>query len=226
MARSDPEGTTINKLIEEARWEEARGLIDDELKEDPRNHWLITQRGVTLYEQFRYEDSLRCFLASLEIVPDCPLTLWNFAGALDQFGKHREAMRVFTWLLASTKSSEDDPCWEGEEWSNALKADCVYRLGVCYRHLGKVRKAEECFRQYLSLLSTGIDGIYSLDDVRQEMHRLHGRRKHPATRTELRKAVGLAFEQQGIKGRNGQRRKPPEFSQSKLLSGGRTAERK
>jgi tetratricopeptide (TPR) repeat protein len=226
MDRSDPDGSTISGLIEQARWEEARRLIDDELEKDPRNHWLITQRGVTLYEQFKYEDSLKCFLAALEIVPDCPLALWNFGGALDQLGNHSEAMKVFTWLLTSRKSPEDDPCWESEEWSDALKADCVYRIGVCFRHLGKVRKAGDCLRQYLSLLSAGIDGIYSLDDVREEMLRLLGKRKQSATRSELRKAVSLASQQQGIRARNGRNRKPPKFSERELLTGRRVAAKK
>jgi tetratricopeptide (TPR) repeat protein len=98
------------------------------------------------------------FQAALAIVPDCPLALWNLAGTLDALGKPAEAIPLYTWLLESDKSPEEDPCWESREWTESLKADCVYRLGVCFEHLGQVEKAEECYRQYLNLLLSRIRG--------------------------------------------------------------------
>ena len=162
----------INGLIQRGQWAEARRLLERERDKEPTNHWVLTQLGVTFYEQRRYEEALQLFLASREIVPDCPLTLWNLGGTLDSLGKHTHAMRIFTGILYSNTSPDDDPCWESVKWADALKADCVYRLGVCFQHLGKKRKAELCYRQFLNLLSIGIEATYSIDDVKRRNARL------------------------------------------------------
>ena len=67
----------INRLFRQDDWEEARRLLENARENDPMNHWLLTQLGVTFYEQKKYMDALRLFLASQKIVEECPLTLWN-----------------------------------------------------------------------------------------------------------------------------------------------------
>jgi tetratricopeptide (TPR) repeat protein len=164
----------VNDLFQKDRWIAARKLLEKELAKDPENHWLLTQIGVTLYEQRRYQQALRLFQRSRKILDDCPLTLWNLAGTLDALGKPAEAARIFTRLLNSKVSPEEDPCWESKAWTQALKTDCLYRLGVCYQHLGKKRKAEHYLREYIDLLLMGVNGSYSLDDVEGHLRALRG----------------------------------------------------
>ena len=161
----DKSGARTNELLAEEKWEEARALIREELISEPENHWLVTQLGVTYYEQKQYAEALQHFEKSLKLVDDCPLTLWNLAGTLDALGKPSEAMPVYTSLLKSKVSPKDDPCWESDGWADQLKTDCVYRLGVCFEHLGKRDRAEWCYQQYVQLVLTGINGSYSLDSV-------------------------------------------------------------
>jgi tetratricopeptide (TPR) repeat protein len=177
----------IDALFRQCEWEDARGLLEAEREDDPNNHWILTQLGVTFYEQKRYQEALKLLLESRKIVPDCPLTLWNLAGTLDALGKHVEAVRIYTWLLESKKSAREDPCWESKKWAEALKADCVFRLGICFKKLGKKQKADQCFRQYVNLLLSGIDGTYSIEEAMRQVRSLTGSGKNGAA--ELRKAV-------------------------------------
>ncbi len=209
----------INNLFHREQWEEARGILEREREKAPDSHWVLTQLGVTFYEQRLYSEALDLFLASQKIVPDCPLTLWNLAGALDSLGKHASAMRVYTWLLLNKKSPDDDPCWENKEWADALKADCVYRVGVCFQHMGKKRKAEHCYRQYLDLLSIGIEGLYSIDDVKRQMRDLHGDRKRGAVESEVRKAVSATLQASGITLRKGRQNRLPQLDVRELVRG-------
>ena len=110
-------------------------------------------------------------LASFALVPDCPLTIWHLAGTLDALGKPADAVPLFTWLLRST--TDADPCWESPEWANTLKADCVYRLGVCFQHLERPADAERCFRKYLDLLLGGVNGTYTPENVTRRVRGLH-----------------------------------------------------
>lgn len=163
---------TIESLIERGRWADARKRIERELKSDPENHWLLTQLGVTLYEEQRYREALVPLLKSLEIVPDCPLTLWNVAGTLDALGESKEALSIYTWLLQSKQTADADQCWESEEWADALKTDCVYRAALCLQHLGQAESAERFFRQYIDLLLAGRNGMYSLEDAARHIREL------------------------------------------------------
>ena len=132
----------INGLFRKSDWKTARKLLEDERENDPKSHWLLTQLGVTFYEQRRYRDSLQLFLASQRIKDDCPLTLWHLAGAYDAIGEHRKAIKTFSRLLQSKTSPEKDPCWESKQWTDKLKTNVVYRLGVCFQHLGENDLAE------------------------------------------------------------------------------------
>lgn len=216
---------TLNDQIDDyfrrEEWEKARRLLEREWEKDPDNHWLLTQLGVTYYEQQRYEEALPFFQASLRIVRDCPLTLWNLAGTLNALGKNAPAIRLYTGLLQTKKSPEEDPCWESKDWTDALKADCVYRLGVCFQDLGKKRKAEHCYRQYLNLLSIGINGLYTLEDVQRKVRDLHGNGKNRGVDSELHKAIQSTLLESGIESRKSRRKRPPVIDPEELATGQR-----
>jgi tetratricopeptide (TPR) repeat protein len=207
----------VNKLFRRKEWSKARTILLGEQKKDPTNHWVLTQLGVTFYEQRQYQKALQLFLESQEIVPDCPLTLWNLAGTLDALGKPAEAVRIYRWLLQSDKSPEDDSCWESKEWTDLLKADCIYRLGVCFQHLGKKRRAEACYREYLNLLSLGIDGSYSVSDVKSRLRDLHGIKSSSRAHGELRKAIDATLHVSGTAARKNRRNGPPTINVRELV---------
>lgn len=179
----------VDLLFRQGKWAKARKLLEEEREEEPTDHWVLTQLGVTFYEERRYEEALQLFSASLQIVDDCPLTLWNVAGALDSLDRHDEAVPIYTWLLRATTSADKDPCWESKEWADALKADCVYRLGLCFEHLGNREVAEHCYLQYMNLLATGIEGRYSVDDVLGKVRRLSSNGGIEGRKKELRNAI-------------------------------------
>jgi tetratricopeptide (TPR) repeat protein len=193
----------IADLIASGEWKAARKLLEAEREQDPQNHWILTQLAVTFYERREYDRALHLLVASQEIVPDCPLTLWNLAGALSATGKLQDAVRVYAWIVESQTTPEDDPCWESKAWAAALKADCMYRLGVCFEGLNERDKAEQCFRKYFDLLLVGIAGTYSKEEVIQQIRKLLQKDKGQAADSELRRAMNTASQvsEPTVKGR-------------------------
>lgn len=190
-------GERIDGLIDAERWEEARALIKKALKKEPNSHWLLTQLGETYYEERQYKKALKVLLESRDIVPDCPLTLWHLAGTLDALGVHAEAIRLYTWLLGSQKTPQDDPCWESAEWTAALKTDCVFRLGVCFQHLKWNNLAEYCFRKYIGILSLGTAGSYSVAEARKHLQELQ-KNKRTTLEHELEEAAAWVLQTSGV----------------------------
>ncbi|MBW3595674.1 MAG: tetratricopeptide repeat protein [Planctomycetes bacterium] len=214
----------INTLFEKEKWEQARKLLEAAREKTPKSHWVLTQLAVTYYEERRYAEALRLLLESRRLVPDCPLTLWNLAGTLDAIGKHRDAVRVYTWLLKSNRTAKNDPCWESTEWTDALKTDCVYRLGACFGRLGKRQIAEHCFRQYLNLLSLGIEGAYSAEDALRHVRGLSANGSGGGRRqaNRLRQAFQETLKASGAEAKTGGNG-PPALNEAALLAGARAA---
>jgi len=155
----------LESLLAAEAWEEARTLIEKQLKRRPKDHWLVTQLGVTYYEERQYEKSRQIFERSKEIVDDCPLTLWNLAGAFDALKEHDAAIRLYTELINSDVSPSDDPCWESQEWRDSLITDCYFRKGICLNKSKKWNSANICFRTFSDRLFDAKKGIYSFDDA-------------------------------------------------------------
>jgi tetratricopeptide (TPR) repeat protein len=218
--------TKIDDLFHQGEWEEAQRILEAERVQTPGNHWVLTQLGVTFYERHKYEAARTIFLQSLGIKDDCPLTLWNLAGTLDALGKHSDAMRVYTWLLQCKTTAKQDPCWESQKWTDALKTDCVYRMGVCFRRLGKKQEAEHCLRQYVNLLLTGIEGTYSIEDVRKQIHKLNVSREESGSSREPQRIFRTTLQEAGIDEVNGRRKAPPKFTEEVFLPGRRAARKK
>jgi tetratricopeptide (TPR) repeat protein len=194
----------IADFFQEENWAEARALLKRELEKEPENHWLLTQLGVTYYEQQQYKAALKIFLESYKILDDCPLTLWNLAGTFDALGESKKAIAIYTWLLESAKSPADDPCWESKAWTDRLKTDCVFRLGVCFQKQGKRSVALDCFRQYLNLLSIGIDGMYTAEDALKRIHGLSDLHQEAGAAERIDEALRFALQRvEGGKGKRG-----------------------
>ena len=215
----------INNLFRRCQWEKARDLLEKEREKDPENHWLLTQLGVTFYEQKRYDDALKLFGASLAIVAECPLTLWNLAGTLDSLGNHKGAIKIYAWLLQAKNSPKEDPCWESKAWADALKTDSVYRLGSCFQSLGKKKEAEHYYRHYLDLLLIGRDGMYSAEEVTSRIRSLHGP-KNASAGGEFQKVVKSAIQMSGCISSKRRRIAPPILGLGELLVGQRAASRR
>ena len=196
-------------------------------KTSPKSHWLLTQLGVTFYEQRKYRNSLQLFLASRKIKDDCPLTLWHLAGAYDAIGEHRKAIKIFSWLLQSKTSPKENPCWESKKWTDALKTDAVYRLGVCFQHLGRNDLAEDLYRQYLNFLLVlrGGEGMYSIDDVTGRIRGLHRAGGAKSMGGELRKAAKSAIQISGTQFRTADGKCPRVFVKKNCWSAGTQRER-
>ena len=195
---------TVDELLQREEWDDARKLVERELKRQPNDHWLLTQLGVTYYEQGRYREALSPLLDSLAIVPDCPLTLWNVAGTLDALGKPEVAVPIYAWLLGSKKSADDDPCWESDEWSDSLKTDSVYRIGTCLQRMERWESAEHCFREYINLILAGVDGAYQLQDAARRIREC--RDKGAARLADgVRDAINSTLEDSGVRSAQGGR---------------------
>jgi tetratricopeptide (TPR) repeat protein len=157
-------GTRIERLIEREQWAAARKAILAELNHEPDSHWLLTRLGLTYYEQRKYDKALEYAKRALRLQPNCPLVLWDYAGALAMLGKTRQALRVYQSLLdRGVESVAYDECGEGLDWAMALLNDCHYRMARWHEFLGDKKAAQLSYLKYLHNCSHGVASIYDVN---------------------------------------------------------------
>ena len=161
---------SIEELIKSEKWKAARKLIQSELKEDPKNHWLLSRLSLTHYEEFNYKQALTISKKAYAIDPKCPLVLWDLAGSLDMLGREKDAIKIYRSLVnRGVESLAYGTCGEGLVKARMLIADCMYRLFLCYRNIGEKKMSQTYLRKHLSLRARGWRSIYSLREVKRKV---------------------------------------------------------
>jgi tetratricopeptide (TPR) repeat protein len=165
----------IERAISDENWTEARRLIQAELVKTPDSHWLITRLGLTYYEERRYEEALELATQALALAPECPLALWDYAGALEMLGRPAEALAVYQRLVErGVDAVAHGDCGEGRAWARGLIADCHYRMSGCWRALGNSEQAERELSLHLNLRGPGCRSIYPLRSLRRAREKQRG----------------------------------------------------
>lgn len=165
----------IESAIKRDDWKTARRLVRAALRQQPNDHWLLARLSLTYYEEFDYRRALAIGQRAYKLAPRCPLVLWDLAGTLDMLGRHREAMIIFHRLIRrGIESIAFDDCGEGLAWARGLVADCWYRLARLHSKRNRRRDAVRCYRQHLAMRGPGCHSIYSLREVRRELHEYAG----------------------------------------------------
>jgi tetratricopeptide (TPR) repeat protein len=161
----------LEELLRSGAWNEARKLLETELRKSPNDHWLLTRLSSTYYEERNYRKALSIVRKALRIAPTCPLVQWDYAGALEMVGKCRQAIKVWEGLIKRgvNKIAYEDH-GEGLRWARSLVNDCNYRIGLCYQTLGKKREALRYLRKHLSNRSSLTPSLYRLNAVKQRIN--------------------------------------------------------
>ena len=149
-------------------------MLIDALKEDPSNHWLLTRLGTTYYEQKNYKKALAFSRKALKTNPNCPIVLWDLAGALFALEKFEDAFSIYRSLLSKDPQKlAKGPCGEGISWTISLLIDCFFRLGLCFHEMGDDELALKSFLKFLEFRSHWTDGIHSIQDATEEIAEIH-----------------------------------------------------
>jgi tetratricopeptide (TPR) repeat protein len=166
----------IEKAIQADDWTGARRLILAWLKNDPKDHWLMSRLALTFYEQRKYEKALHWGAMALQEAPYCPLAIWGYAGSLDMLGRTRESLVLYRWLLSwDEEDLAHGECGEGVRWARSLVTDCHFRIARIWEERRQWRRALSEYEKYLIRRAKGSKSIYSLREVRSRCDQLNAR---------------------------------------------------
>jgi hypothetical protein len=157
---------SIEALIEKKRWSEARALLRRALKRDSRQHWLLTRISLTYYEQRLYSDALKYSMRAFAEAPECPLVLWDYAGALQMLDRHFEALDLYARLVTrGVDAIAADPCGEGRARARGVVSDAHYRASISLKAIGRDGASLSALEQCLDVRGPGCRSIYKLTEL-------------------------------------------------------------
>jgi tetratricopeptide (TPR) repeat protein len=144
----------------------ARRSLREELATEPGHHWILTRIGNTYYQEGKNTLALKYIRKGLEIQPNCPLVLWDYACVLSEVGKEPEALRIFEKLIRrGADRIANDECGEGISWAKSLVLDCYYRGGWSAVSLGKAPLARKYFLLHFQNRERGLFSLYRRADA-------------------------------------------------------------
>jgi tetratricopeptide (TPR) repeat protein len=167
-------------LIASGDWLATRRVLETALLSNPHDHWLRSRLGATYYETGDYSMALRQFERANEFAPKCPIILWDYAGTLQQLGKHEVAVEIYKALVKRQVGwLAKDSCLQSRALAKGLVADCQLRLSRSLDVLGEKTAADSAFYAHLAMRGPGCYSLYSLDKFprREAVLRLWRQRK-------------------------------------------------
>lgn len=92
--------------------------LRQQLKAEPRHHWLLTRISSEYHEQRKYALALKYAEKAFAEVPSCPLVLWDYAGTLQALGRHNEALDLYARIVTrGINRLANGECGEGKGWA-------------------------------------------------------------------------------------------------------------
>ena len=166
MLNRPSSGGRVEKLLDSEKWADARGLLRQLLRDEPKSHWLLIRLSMAYYEEHRYKLALRFAERAFDLAPTCPLVLWDYAGALQMLGRHSEALDLYARIVdKGVAGVARNACSEGKAWARGLVSDSHYRASNSLRALGNETASRSAFTQCLDLRGPGCHSIYKLREL-------------------------------------------------------------
>lgn len=158
----------INELLREGNYKKVVTLLNDELKSEPDNHWLLTTLSSALYESRKYDEALKYARAAQSIMPECPAVLWDLAGVLFVKDEFEDAIQYWERIISEGKKVKKfGDCWESKSWALKIVNDSRFRLAEVFLLQEKKRRAKELIEEYLKHRHQGAKSIYSLWEAKK-----------------------------------------------------------
>ena len=173
----------VSRLIRDDKYDEAVRVIRKFLRKYPKSHWLMACLSCCHYEQYKYNLAVRWAWRAVDIAPECPLSLWYYATALDMWGRLQAkeekskkwaldvALIVFRQMLkfGLRYMATVVPCGEGYAHAGSLLNDARYRMALIYWHRKEYKDAVKWAKLHLRKRAAGQKSIYTKRQVEKDL---------------------------------------------------------
>lgn len=169
----------VNQYFDNKDYHSAIGLLKEELKKLPNDHWLNAQLAISYYELRDYKTALQFSEKAVQLSPNCPLALDYHASILLTNGKVEEALHIWNNLLDKDLNEiAYGECGEGIRFAKSLLNDVRFSVGDAYMELNNKEKALSYYKSHLANRQKGIFSNIKRSEVLKEISKIAGVATH------------------------------------------------
>jgi tetratricopeptide (TPR) repeat protein len=158
------------QLYRERKWAEARIPLEESLRDEPDDHWLLFNIGETYFEERNFEKALEYEERALKIEPRCPKALFDSAEALYELYRPEETIKICKNLIhRGVNRIAYGECGEGLKSARMNVNDCRYLMGLGYADLDNFTLAARYIKSHLANRSRKVVSVYFLYRVKKNL---------------------------------------------------------
>jgi tetratricopeptide (TPR) repeat protein len=173
MTKKNSREMEYDRLCKGKKWEEARTILLNWLRDDPHNHWVLTNIGETYYEEKNYNKALEYEEQARREQSNCPLVLWDMIEALFALGRDEHAFQICKTIIhRGANRIAYGECGEGIRWARSLVNDCQYILGLIYASRDDFALASKYIKTHISKRNRNCVSIYNLREVKKDLAKI------------------------------------------------------
>jgi len=156
----------LNALFDDNKWQEAKSLLEKEVKKYPEEYFLITSLAKVCYNLKLYKESLKHSVKAMELEPNDVLVIYDYGCALASLDKNSEAIEQWERII---KKDIDEIAYgdfgEGLRWAKSIVNDSRYRMAISALELGNLERAKELIKEHLENRKRGIYSDFTRKQV-------------------------------------------------------------
>jgi len=161
---------TIERLLDESKWNQAISKLQIELQKQPGHHWFKARLGYAFCKTHRWLEAKRVLTSAHASNPKCPLVLWELGMLSLESNQPQDAIMWFKNILAT---DIDDlafgECGEGMRPARSLSIDSKCGVGTAYTYLRNRRQAIMWYQKHLDSRTRGIFSVFDRREIKNEL---------------------------------------------------------
>jgi len=158
---------TIDRLMDEGQWAEAKSLIRRELRIRPDDFYWLANLAFINYEQGDCDSALVTIRKALDLAPGEPLVMYYYALILRSSGYPAEAIDVLRRIIRKGERRIGTvETKEGIRWARSLVNDCRYEIALCFVALKDFESADKWLKLHIKGRKGGVPSWYEMEEVR------------------------------------------------------------
>lgn len=163
----------LNNLIENENWAYAKMLLEEEIRKQPEEYFLITSLSKIYFNMREYNKALKYSTKAINIESNDPLVIYDHGCALSANNKHKEAIYYCKQIVKmDINKVAYGKFGEGMKWAKSIVNDSIFRIAISFIKLDKPIIAKKYIKEHLRNRRRGQYSDFSQDYILETLNKI------------------------------------------------------
>lgn len=164
---------TLSLHLMQNKYNEAKIMIEGEMRNNRNDPWLISNYAIVLYELRDYKKALMYSSKAIKSEKNDPLFLNYHAVILNANNRENDAAKIWKYLLnRDIRKLAFEDCQEGILWVKSLQNDIRFSLALLYKSINNFKLAKKYIQEHLKYRTRGQFSLHTKKDAVKMLNEL------------------------------------------------------